>query len=231
MSVTRHVASSAALLVVSTAALGQSGFAFVNAQCNIFGYGASAPEPGGGGGGILAVVIPLNPGTGRTITFSAGGSAGWDEEPVNGPDGGTFADSTSIPAVGPISGFSAPWSGHLVGLFIEAGDISGLSAPVGASYPDVASFGAPAYAPLARQVFFIGDGLTGTGSGSVQVFNIPDSAMSLVLGIADAYAFNDFAGYYGDNVGGYEVSYNAVPSPAAAGALGLAGLAWARRRR
>ncbi|MFT3683895.1 MAG: hypothetical protein QM783_03025 [Phycisphaerales bacterium] len=227
----RSLVSSVAVAALAAAASAQSGSTFVDAQANIFGYGASAPAPGGGGGGINAVLIPLGPGTGRTITFSAGGMAGWSGSTVNGPDGGNFSGTTNIPALGPISGYSAPLSGHLVGLFIEAGDISALSAPAGASYPDLASFTAASYSPLARQVFFIGDGLTGTGSGITQVFNIPDSAAYLVLGIADAFGFNGAAGYYNDNVGGYEVSYNAVPTPAGAMVIGAAAAAGLRRRR
>ena len=53
-----------------------------------------------------------------------------------------------------------------MGLFIEAGDISALSAPGAASYADLASFGQTNYSPLLRQVFFIGDGLTGSNSGT-----------------------------------------------------------------
>lgn len=218
-------------LSLCSVALGQAGNTYVDAQCNIFGYGVSAPQPGGGGGGILAVSIALNPGTGRTIAFSANGEAGWNGSLSNGPDGGTFADNTNIPSLGPISGYNALLSGHLVGLFIEAGDISALAAPAGAAYPDLASFTAATYAPLARQVFFIGDGLTGTGSGATQVFSIPDSAAFLVLGIADAFDFDDVPGYYGDNVGGYNVSYAVVPSPSAALALGTLGAALLRRRR
>lgn len=225
----------AALLVslctLSSAALAQNGFVYVDAKSNVFGYGASTPAPGGGGGGIAAPVITLNAGTGRVAAFSSGGLAGWSGASVNGPDGGTFASSTNIGSVGPISGFNAPLSGHLVGVFIEAGDISALTAPAALSYPDLASFQQATYSPALRQVFFIGDGKTGTGSGSTQAFCVPDGAAYLVLGIADAFGFNGAAGWYDDNVGGYETSYVVIPSPAVLAGLGVAGVLSGRRRR
>ena len=44
--------------------------------------------------------------------------------------------------------------------------------------------------PLIDQVFFIGDGLTGDGSGSVQQFIVPTGATALYLGITDAPGYN-----------------------------------------
>jgi hypothetical protein len=228
---TSFIAGTVGLFAVASAAHGQAGNTFVDAQSNIFGYGLTAPAPGGGGGGVVAISLALNAGTGRTATFFARGTSGWAGSPVNGPDGGSFSGSTNIPSVGPISGFNAPLSGHLLGLFIEAGDISALSAPGAASYPDLASFGQTNYSPLLRQVFFIGDGLTGTNSGTTQTFDVPDGAGFLVFGIADAFGFNAAAGYYADNVGGFDVDYAVVPAP---GVVSIAGLSLAiagRRRR
>lgn len=226
----RSVLTSAVVLAACTASA-QNGSIDVDAKSNIFGYGVSAPEPSGGGGGINAPVITLDPGTGRSLTFLAVGEAGWNFSLLNGPDGGNFASATNIPSLGPISGYAAPLSGHLVGLFIEAGDISALLAPGGISYPDLASFGQSSYSPGLRQVFFMGDGLTGTGSGSTQTFNVPDGAAMLVLGIADAFGFSGPAGWYSDNVGGYTVRYDIVPAPSAAALLGLSALGLKRRRR
>jgi uncharacterized protein (TIGR03382 family) len=39
------------------------------------------------------------------------------------------------------------------------------------------------------------------------------------------------AGYYDDNVGGYETSYTIIPAPGSLAAAGLVGLLAARRRR
>ncbi|WP_422012044.1 hypothetical protein [Roseateles sp.] len=197
--------TTALLAAVPLLSQAQSASLTVDAKANIFGYGVSTPAPGGGGGGVVAPVITLDAGTGRSVTFAASGLAGWGGSIDNGPDGGGFSGYTNIPSVGPISGFSGPLSGGLVGVFIEAGDISGLAAPGNLTYSSAADYGLASYAPGLRQVFFIGDGLTGTGSGATQVFHIPDGAGMLVLGIADAFAFNALAGYYDDNVGSYNV--------------------------
>jgi hypothetical protein len=224
---------SLAIALCASLSFAQSGGLNVDAKSNIFGYGVGNPDPGGGGGGLVAPTVSLNAGTGRTITFTAGGSAGWAGSLVNGPDGGSFAANTNVPALGPISGYSGPLSGMLVGLFIEAGDISGFSAPGTLSYPNVSAYGQASYSPGLRQVFFIGDGLTGTGSGAQQVFSVPNGASKLVLGIADAFGFNGAAGYYNDNVGSYDVRYAAVPEPSTLIALGsiMAGLRLRKRRQ
>lgn len=213
------------LITAPLAAHAQSGSLTVDAQANIFGYGVSTPAPGGGGGGVVAPVIALSAGTGRSITFLASGMAGWGGSLNNGPDGGLFAGSTHIPPVGPISGFDGPLSGFLVGVFIETGDISSLAAPSGLAYATPADYAQSSYAPGLRQVFFIGDGLTGTGTGATQTFQIPDGADALVLGLADAYGFNAAAGYYYDNVGSFDVVYQAVPEPASAALFGLGAVA------
>jgi hypothetical protein len=76
-----------------------------------------------------------------------------------------------------------------------------------------------------QQLFFIGDGLTGTGSGSVQTFIVPSGATQLYLGTGDGY------GWY-NNSGSFSVTVNtpgtvATPEPASSLLLliGIAGLA------
>lgn len=215
----------------ASSAFAQAGATFVDAKSNIHGFGVSAPAPSGGGGGINAVTIALNPGVGRTLTISAAGSAWWGNTAgSNGPDGGLFSAATNISALGPISGFSAPRSGHLLGLFL-AGDPTGNPAPANFSYPDAASMTAASFTPELQQIFFIGDGLTGEGVGDVPIFNVPDSATSLVLGIADGFSFSGQPGWYADNTGGYEVAYNVVPTPGALALAGLGGIMISRRRR
>lgn len=218
-------------LAIGPGAMAQSGGTFVDAKSNIFGYGVSTPASGGGGG-VLAVVIDLLPGASRTATFGADGGAWWGNTAgSNGPDGGLFNAATNLNGVGPISGFASPFTGQLVGVFIEAGDISALGAPSALSYPDAASLQQASYAPGLRQVFYIGDGLTGTGSGSVQSFAVPDGAAKLVLGIADGFGFAGAPGWYDDNTGGYDVGYSIVPAPGAMVLVGVGGVIAASRRR
>ena len=202
---------------------------FVDAKANIFGYGVTTPDPGGGGGGILAPVIELEVGTGRTVTFSASGLSAWPQVPT-GPDGDDLAP-TLIPAVGPIAGYFSPVYGELVGLFIDDGISDTDAPPSPLDYPDLASLEALSFSPGLRQPFFIGDGLTGTGVGDTQVFHIPDGANRLVLGIADSFARNRPAGFYDDNSGGFDVVVSVVPGPGPASVLGLAGVMALRRRR
>ncbi|MBX5497277.1 MAG: PEP-CTERM sorting domain-containing protein [Bryobacteraceae bacterium] len=85
--------------------------------------------------------------------------------------------------------------------------------------------------PLLAQVFFIGDGLTGTGTGDVQQFVVPAGATRLFLGFVDgnnSWAFQGLNSHYGDNGGEIEGDVYALPEPATmvlmAAGLGLIGL-------
>jgi hypothetical protein len=59
----------------------------------------------------------------------------------------------------------------------------------------------PELRPQLGQSFFIGDGLTGTDSGSQQRFLVPPGATTLYLGFADGYRFQGTPGWYADNTG------------------------------
>jgi hypothetical protein len=57
--------------------------------------------------------------------------------------------------------------------------------------------------PRIGEVFFIGDGLTGTGTGEVQLFRVPPTATHLYFGFTDncGSALDTVPGCYFDNAG------------------------------
>jgi hypothetical protein len=72
----------------------------------------------------------------------------------------------------------------------------------------------PNFSPALDQVFFIGDGLTGTGTGQEQTFNVPTGADRLYLGFADS--FDSVPSFYADDVGSLTATFEittAAPEP------------------
>ncbi|MGV2390090.1 MAG UNVERIFIED_CONTAM: PEP-CTERM sorting domain-containing protein [Microcystis novacekii LVE1205-3] len=64
---------------------------------------------------------------------------------------------------------------------------------------------------------YIGDGLTGTGSGAVQDFIVPTGATRLFLGQMDGLGWKG-------NTGSFTVTVQAVPEPSTVFGLGVLGL-------
>jgi len=85
-----------------------------------------------------------------------------------------------------------------------------------------------------NQVFFIGDGLTGDGTGTVQQFNVPVGATRLVLGFVDAPNYQGDAGGYSDDIGSFTATFAIVPEPSVLalllGGVALCGLLGHRAR-
>ncbi len=136
-----------------------------------------------------------------TLTFSVtGATANFKTTTCTGatPDG-AFCNSANVtdnngPAEG-VSSVSAPFN-SLVGVFLDDG-VPGTAAsvPQGLDFTNNTNFAT--LSPILRQVFFIGDGLTGTGTGSVQRFLVPPGATRLFLASCDnAGASNDNAGQF-----------------------------------
>ena len=97
--------------------------------------------------------------------------------------------------------------------------------PIGTSFSQLS--------PLVNQSFYIGDGLTGTGTGTAQSFMVPDGATHFYLGIVDGGYFVGAPDYYDNNQGSFSVQGTvAVPEPATwVGLLAAAAaLAGSRRR-
>jgi hypothetical protein len=144
--------------------------------------------------------LAFNAGQHQTFTFAASGKVGCCGTVNVGPDG--YSGSSNIDSLKSISGFAAPVEFPLVGVFTDG-------RPKGAAPPDYnyrKGVRLRTYSPRLNQVFFIGDGLTGTGSGYRQTFHVPPTATELWLGFADARGFNGPPGFYGDNPGKLRVS-------------------------
>lgn len=183
----------------------------IDARCNIYGAGLpSPPAPGGGDAGLLPVAIDLTPGT-KLMAF---GSIRGEVSCCNG-DPGTFhgADgspdgSTTLNPVGGISGIIHDYSAmFLCGVFL--GPVSPSSAPTSEVFSDNTDF--TSIGPEIGQVFFIGDGLTGTGDGVLQKFMVPTGATRLFLGFADALSGGQETGHYGDNTGQLNLNAFGIP--------------------
>jgi len=135
------------------------------------------------------VIIP-----GSSVTFTVTGSVdNAGGTPTLTPDGaGLFSTSSNNGIAG------ATWPiNALVGVFLDASQPDSSAAPasldfsgsgVGTSFTTLS--------PALKQAFFIGDGLTGTGTGSVQNFVVPAGATRLFLGTSDGFGWFNNTGSF-----------------------------------
>lgn len=177
----------------------------VEGRSDIYSAGLVAADPERGG--VLPAKISLAEGASVLRFLRVAGKAGCVQEAAYGADGGDcVGGDTNLEPAGGLSGIIAhERSLFLVGLFL------GGRAPE--TSPPTLDFSAAArgvafaeLAPLIGQVFFIGDGLTGTGSGETQRFLVPSEATHLYLGYADGAAFQGSPGWYRDNTGGLDAT-------------------------
>ena len=176
--------------------------------------------------------------TGNFVSFSVTGLTSIDPNlslyPLVGPDGATLAEwptnnSATIYAntrLFSLSGLAAP-ACSLVGVFIDSAQTYATPANLDFSSPSSQSFAE--LSPELQQVFFIGDGLTGTGEGDVQSFQIPAGADTLCLATFDDGNYN--------NPGSFQVNISSsVPEPSSLvawsslGVMGLVGYGWQKRK-
>jgi hypothetical protein len=215
------LAVSATVAVCSTIALADT----VAATDVIFAAGSQSglltTLPGGGGTAPDAITLPAGA---TSITFSVTGTiilnVGTGNS-VNDPDGvGAAVSSSSSTGFESMSGITIPNAGALLGVFIGSAGPSG-TAPASLDYTTLGT-NLTSYSPLIDQTFFIGDGLTGDGTGTTQTFFIPAGATQLYLGISDACGYNGAPSCYEDNSGQFNVSFDvtggvgapSVPEPA-----------------
>jgi len=191
----------------------------VPGNANIFGAGHAAPPTlPSGDAGILPPSISL--GSGDIFTFSATGSITYNGGGTYyGAEGGGGGGGTHYDSIGGISGIEhGTQFMFLIGVFTDGTEPSG-------SGPSIVDFSLDSFdtvSPQLNQTFFIGDGLTGTGTGSVQNFDVPLGATRLFLGFADRP--------YIDNIGTLTVTANQVPEPSKACLLCLALIGFVMRR-
>jgi hypothetical protein len=166
---------------------------------------------------------------GHTLTFAVSGTTSNNGVCTEtSADAGNCAPDVSAFGAGPangISGYKGP-ANALIGVFLNNNVPTGPGAPATLDFTGSNNFAS--LSPLLNQIFFIGDGLTGTGSGSVQDFIVPTGATRLFLASADAL------GASFDNTGSFDVKASdtsAVPEPVTIPIVAAAAVLIALRRK
>jgi len=153
--------------------------------------------------------LSLIPGT--ALTFSATGGIDFQGNPPSvGPDGSFIFTTASTNG---ISGATWP-ANSLVGVFLDNSQPDSTPAPADLNFGSGAGTAFLSLAPALKQVFFIGDGRTGTGSGPTQTFVIPTGATRLFVGAADGF------GWF-NNVGSFSVTVAPAATPSAPAAANV----------
>lgn len=237
----------AALLGVGIAGCLPATVLTVDGKSEIFGAGQAAPPDFMG---LLPPSFAFTAGAGQTLTFnsvtglvSCGGGCS-NVGPNGGTNQGGPSTGTNIGLTG--SGLSQiQFNGmefFLVAVFLDN------TTPSGAGPASIGTYGAggtisataASYSPLIGQTFYVGTGNNNGGIGNgQQIYNVPATATRLFLGFADGVPlFNGQAGAYGDNTGSLVANFQissagAVPEPGTVAllAIGLAGLAFGRKRQ
>jgi hypothetical protein len=158
----------------------------------------------------VQVPITLVPGT--ALTFSASGAVGNDATNpggVNDPDGGDFFFTQATPQVqgtpssNGLSAVNAPVNA-LLGVFLSDAQPNLSGPPPRLDFNPATGLGLAfnSVSPALKQVFFIGDGLTGGGNGNPQKFIVPAGATRLFLGTTDGIGWLTNFGAFNVQVNG-----------------------------
>ncbi len=191
---------------------GASATLTIPASANIYAAGRTAVPALTDGGGTLPPVYNLPVGAAGqavTVTNVTGTFMGCRDCVTNGPDGSSnFGGTNSDPNADAgqqqthrlgISGIRHDsTNGFLIGVFTN-GQVAAPPPPASVNFTTLTAN--TSFTPLLFQTFYVGDGLTGTGTGSVQQFIIPAGATQFYLGYVDGFSFSGYPGYFGDNRG------------------------------
>jgi len=211
-------ASAAALAGLAFAGMANAATFTVNGTDSLYNYGG-ATVAGAGSTSPTEITLPGTPGESLSfsgVTGSVTLTPGSDPFGPHGPDGSPMVFSMNIAGAASLSGIVSSNVGYLAGVFLNGAEGSNptpatldfSTGGLGESFTSLS--------PQIDQVFFIGDGLTGTGSGGVQTFVAPMGSTILVLGIVDGFSYSGPPGAYFDNSGAFAGTVNfsgAVPEP------------------
>lgn len=178
----------------------------VSSRANIYGAGhGQPPAPAGGGPGQLPVAIALPVGVDRVVQLTkvSGTISYFDGDPPKSADGEPSPGIEPLPTYGGLSGFiTRDLLPGLTAVFLD--DVEPQDPPPASLDVGDATFSE--LSPGLRQIFWMGDGLTGTGSGATQRFHVPSGATRLFLGVTDRlYDSGSLPGFYQDNTGSFQV--------------------------
>lgn len=137
---------------------------------------------------------PVNIALGGTLRFAATGEVSNTGVLLGITPDGQGSTPHAAGAENGIADVTAPVNA-LIGVFLDntQPDLAG-PAPAALSFVTGPELAYATLAPGLRQPFFIGDGLTGTGSGAQQVVTIPAGATRLYLGTMDGFGWFNNAG-------------------------------------
>jgi hypothetical protein len=191
------------------------------------GYLLLRNNPAGAYAETFPEQLPASPG--QTFQFLSTGTIHFSDADIRGGDGETSYASLN-PLAG-ISGYHGPKS-CLVGVFLDDNNPASSTPPAWIDY-SITPTSSSGFSPGLAQVFFIGDGLTGNGTGVGQDFLAPLGATRLYLGFADGFVFHGAPGYYDDNSGSLTVTVTSsgVPEPSTLAMVVAGALVIIRRSR
>ena len=201
----RRALALALLLVLPALARADMYSLEVSATANIYGAGhAVAPGPDGNGGGILPPVVTLPAGGQRVLRIvSTSGAIRYSPVlPFYGADG-TNNPLSAAPDWGGLAGHRLDHIRVLSAVVLDNSEP--VDPPPLKLLADSLTF--TQLAPGLRQIFPLGDGLTGTAAGDTQRFVLPDEATRLYLGFIDSYS-GTMPGWYSDNSGSLTVQFS-----------------------